>query len=67
MSKKQPHKSTLFRRDEIRNLIPHLYEEGNQSKCYAAVWRSRIYPTYGICYRTFLRYVKEIETKQVNR
>lgn len=48
------HKSTLRRREELRRLAAELYEDGNQAKCYAAIWRSRIYPAYGVCYRTFL-------------
>lgn len=43
--------------EEIRRLASQLYEEGNQSKCYAAIWRTRIYPLYGVCYHTFLSYI----------
>lgn len=37
------------------------YEEGNQSKCYAAVWRRVIRPKYGIQYNTLLSYIRLIK------
>lgn len=42
---------------EIGELTKLHYEEGNQSKCYRAVWRKYIEPKYGICYRTYLKYI----------
>lgn len=59
MAKGKHHKSTLKRMEEVRKLASELYEEGNQSKCYAAIWRTRIRPLYGVCYNTFLAYMKE--------
>lgn len=41
----------------IKKLTEEHYEEGNQSRCYKAVWRSYIYPKYRICYRTYLSYI----------
>lgn len=55
--KRNRHSSTVKRMEMIRKLADEFYEEGNQSKCYASVWRSKIFPQYGICYRTFLNYV----------
>lgn len=70
MAKKVRYKSTLCRIREICDITREHYEEGNQSKCYRAVWRNYIEPKYGICYRTFLNYIdtpmpKEPETKQL--
>ena len=56
---KKHHKSTLCRIKEIRKLANELYEPGNQSRCYRAVWRKYIEPKYGMCYRTFLNYLGE--------
>lgn len=59
MSKSFRHKSTLCRIREICEITKQHYEEGNQSKCYRAVWRKHIEPKYGICYRTYLNYINE--------
>lgn len=49
--------STRARIQQIREITQKHYEEGNQSKCYRAIWRRHIYPAFGICYRTYLNYV----------
>ena len=44
---------------DIRLLVKRHYEPGNHMRCYKAVWRRYVYPKTGICYRTFLNYLKE--------
>lgn len=51
------YKSTQARIKQIREITQKHYEEGNQSKCYRAIWRNYIYPVFGVCYRTYLTYV----------
>jgi hypothetical protein len=34
------------------------YEPENQSKCYRQVWKTHIYPVWGIGYRSYLKYIK---------
>jgi hypothetical protein len=59
MGKKKRYKSTEHRIREICELTRQHYEEGNQSKCYRAIWRKHIEPRYGICYHTYLSYINE--------
>ena len=49
--------STLVRIKAINKITAAHYEEGNQSRCYKAVWRNIIQPRFGICYRTYLSYL----------
>lgn len=42
----------------IQSITSQHYEPENQAKCKKAVWRKHIYPAYGICYRTYLAYLK---------
>lgn len=70
MAKGFHYKSTLCRIREVCEITREHYEQGNQSKCYRAVWRKHIEPKYGICYRTFLNYIgtpmtQEPEHKQL--
>lgn len=57
MQRKQ-RKSTLLRARAVRRLSDVYYEPGNQSRCHKSVWRNFVYPEYGICYRTYLSYVR---------
>lgn len=57
METRKHHKSTLARVEMIKQLTREHYEEGNQARCYKAVWRSYIFPKYKICYRTYLSYL----------
>lgn len=52
-----PHESTLRRAEELKRLTREHYEEGNQRKCYKAIWRRFVAPLYGINYRTYLRLI----------
>lgn len=49
--------STITRARAIRRITEEHYEPGNQARCYKAVWRKYIYPTFGICYNTYLAYL----------
>lgn len=54
MAKRKRYKSTLARAEKIKAITALHYEQGNQAKCYKAVWRHWIEPEFGICYRTYL-------------
>lgn len=54
MSKEKHHKNTIERAKKIRQLTEKYYEQGNNARCYKAVWRKYIYPVYPMCYRTYL-------------
>lgn len=58
MTMSKRHKSTIARAKKIRALTALHYEAGNQAKCYRAVWRHWIEPEFGICYRTYLSYLR---------
>ncbi|MDR2131001.1 MAG: hypothetical protein LBP56_07555 [Odoribacteraceae bacterium] len=58
MKRVKRYRSTLLRMEEILSITRERYEPGNQSRCYRAVWRRYIEPRFGICYRTYLAYVK---------
>lgn len=47
----------MARAYKIRRLTAEHYEPGNQSKCYYAIWRVYVEPEFGICYKTYLRYL----------
>lgn len=51
---------------EVCKIAEEHYESGNQSKCYAAVWRNYVYPRYRIHYRTFLEYIS-VPASEINR
>lgn len=55
MAKKKRYKSTFARAEKVKAITALHYEEGNQAKCYKAVWRQWIEPEFGICYRTYLK------------
>lgn len=50
--------STKARAKAAQMIAAKHYEQGNQSKSRKAVWRRYIAPTMGICYPTFLAYLK---------
>ncbi len=54
MAKRKRYKSTLARAEKIKAITALHYEQGNQAKCYKAVWRHWIEPEFSICYRTYL-------------
>lgn len=58
MLQRKQHKSTLLRAQAVRRLASVYYEPGNQGRCHKSVWRNYVYPEYGICYRTYLKYVR---------
>ena len=49
-------------------IVNEEYQPGDQSRCYKAIWRRRIWPEYGVCYNTFLSYLgvppSELEEEQ---
>ena len=66
MGKKKRYKSTERRIREVCEITRQHYEEGNQSKCYKAVWRKYIEPRYGICYITYMSYINEPLPKETD-
>ena len=57
MGGKKRYKSTKKRIKAIREIVLAEYAPGDQSRCYAAIWRRSVWPVYGICYKTFLSYL----------
>lgn len=51
-------KGYLQRAKMIQELAAQYYEPENHAKCYKAVWKRHIFPQFGICYNTFLNYLK---------
>lgn len=64
--RKPHHRSTFKRAAQIRSIAREHYEPGNQSRCHRQVWRRYVQPVYGICYKTYLMYLRleEEEAKQ---
>lgn len=52
------YESTKARAKTVQMITAKHYEKGNQAKSYKAVWRHYIAPIMGICYPTFLAYLK---------
>lgn len=42
----------------IKSIADEYYEKENQAKCHKRVWRKYVYPRFGICYRSYLKYCK---------
>lgn len=57
MGRKKRYESTKKRIKAIREIVLSEYAPGDQSRCYAAIWRRSVWPVYGICYKTFLSYL----------
>ena len=49
--------STKVRIRAINQITSVHYEDGNQSRCYKAIWRKYIRHQFGVCYRTYLNYL----------
>lgn len=52
------HASTLTRAQMAQKIAAQHYEAGVQSKSLHAVWKHFIKPQMGVCYATFLAYLK---------
>ena len=50
--------STLTRAQMAQRIAAKHYEPGNYSKSLRAVWKNYISPQMGVCYATFLKYLK---------
>ena len=42
----------------IQEITRKNYEPERQDRCYAAIWRKHIRDTFGMCYNTYMKYVK---------
>lgn len=47
----------------IKEITAEHYEPENHAKCYKVVWKRYIYPRFGICYATYLKYLR-VEVKE---
>lgn len=50
----------------IQGITAQYYEPENHAKCYKMVWRTQIYPRFGIGYRAYLKYCKAKEAETVS-
>ena len=57
MGKKRRYRSTKKRIRAIVAIVNEEYQPGDQSRCYKAIWRRRILPEFGVCYKTLLSYL----------
>ncbi len=48
----------MMRVQRIRKIALEHYEPGRRDRSYKAVWEKHVRAEYGICYRTFLRYME---------
>lgn len=48
----------------IQDITAQHYEPGNHAKCYKQVWKKYIYPRFGFCYITYLKYCKANEARK---
>lgn len=46
------------RAEQIQAIVREHYEPGRQDRCLKWVWRRHVQPLYGVCYITFLKYLK---------
>lgn len=59
-------KGYYLRARVIQDITSRYYEPENHAKCYKQVWKTQIYPRFGICYRTYLTYCKAKEPEKKN-
>lgn len=52
------HESTIARAKAAQMIAAKHFEAGNQAKSRKAVWRHYAAPALGVCYKTFLAYLK---------
>lgn len=57
MGRKKRYKSTKKRMKDIIAIVNEEYQPGDQNRCYKAIWRRRILPEFGVCYKTLLSYL----------
>ncbi|HJE88605.1 hypothetical protein [Rikenella microfusus] len=41
----------------LQELTARYYEPERHDRCYKWVWRKYVYPQFGICYHSYLRYL----------
>ena len=68
MGSKKRYNSTKKRMKAIIAIVEAEYQPGDQNHCYKAIWRRRILPEFGVCYKTLLSYLgvlpSELEEEQ---
>ena len=68
MGRKKRYRSTKKRMRAIIAIVNDEYQPGDQNRCYKAIWRRRILPEFGVCYKTLLSYLgvspSELEEEQ---
>lgn len=50
--------SVYARAKAAQRIAAQHYEVGVQAKSLKAIWQRHIYPKWGICYATFLKYMR---------
>ena len=62
-------KGYYIRARVIQEITAQYYEPEIHAKCYKMVWKKYIYPRFGICYHSYLKYIKvqtpEMKTNEV--
>lgn len=51
----------------IQAITAEHYEPENHARCYKMVWQKYIYPRFGICYRSYLTYLKAEEPESPHK
>ena len=59
------YESTKARIEKIVEIVNREYEAGDQKTMYKNIWRRFIYPEFGICYETMLKYLREKPSEYV--
>lgn len=49
----------------LQELTAQHYEPERHDRCYKWVWRKYVYPQFGICYHSYLRYLHTVVPAEV--
>ena len=60
------HQNMKHKMELVRRLAEQYYEPGRQDRCWRQVWKNHVNPVYPMCYRTFLKCVREAKTKDLD-
>lgn len=59
-------KGYYIRARQIQAITAAHYEPENQAKCKKQVWKKYIYPQFGMCYETYLKYQNTVFPSEVS-
>lgn len=54
-------KGYLIRAEIIKGITDEYYEPERHDRCYKWVWKYHIKPIFGICYHSYLKYLKSVD------